>query len=204
MTDKAAGFEAGLEDGRKRCGWVPPGDRLYTDYHDREWGVPVYSDAVMFEFLVLESAQAGLSWRTVLGKRENYRRAFAGFDPRRVAAFDGRKIEELMADAGLIRNRAKLEAAVNNAARFIKVQEDFESFAGYIWDFAGGAPRVNSWARDQDVPATTALAEALSRDLKQRGFRFLGPIVCYSHMQATGMVNDHITSCFRHAELCGG
>lgn len=186
--------------GPQRCAWVTD-DPLYIEYHDREWGVPVHDDGRLFEFLVLESAQAGLSWLTILKKRENYRRAFAGFDPEKVARFNKRSIERLVGDAGIVRNRLKIEAAVNNARCFLEVQDEFGSFADYAWSFVGGEPIQNRWRRDADIPAITPESEAWSKDLKRRGFRFLGPTICYAHMQATGMVNDHLVGCFRHAEL---
>lgn len=183
-----------------RCAWVTD-DPLYIEYHDREWGVPVCDDRRLFEFLVLESAQAGLSWLTILKKRENYRRAFAGFDPEKVARFNKRSIERLLGDAGIVRNRLKIEAAINNARCFLEVQGEFGSFAEYAWSFVGGKPIQNRWRRDADIPAITPEAEAWANDLKRRGFRFLGPTICYAHMQATGMVNDHLTGCFRYRQV---
>ncbi|HOC43423.1 MAG TPA: DNA-3-methyladenine glycosylase I [Thermoanaerobaculales bacterium] len=183
-----------------RCPWCGD-DPLYLAYHDREWGVPVRDDRTLFEFLTLEGAQAGLSWLTVLRKREAYRGAFAGFDPERVAAMDGRSVRRLMANAGIIRNRKKIEAAIGNARAFLEVQREFGSFSDYIWRFVDERPIHGSWRSIAEIPATTPLAEAISRDLKQRGFRFVGPIIVYAHMQATGMVNDHLVSCFRHREL---
>lgn len=185
----------------KRCSWPTPGDKLYEDYHDEEWGVPVYDDRKIFEFLVLESAQAGLSWITVLRKRENYRKAFAGFDPVKVSKFTSKDVTRLLKDAGIIRNRMKIEAAINNAARFLEIQKEFGSFSKYIWGFVGGKPIKNRWKTLKDLPAKTKEAEALSKDLKDRGFKFLGPTVIYAHMQATGMVNDHMMDCFRYKEL---
>lgn len=170
-------------------------------YHDEEWGVPEHDDGRLFEFLVLETFQAGLSWRTVLHKRDAFRRAFAGFDPERVAAFGDDEIERLLNDASVIRNRAKIRAAVGNARAFLQVQERYGSFDGYSWSFVGGCPRQNAWERPEEVPATTAEAEAFSADLKQHGFRFVGPTVVYAHMQATGMVNDHLVGCPRHGEV---
>ncbi len=183
-----------------RCPWCGD-DPLYLAYHDREWGVPVRDDRTLFEFLTLEGAQAGLSWLTVLRKREAYRGAFAGFDPERVAAMDGRSVRRLMANAGIIRNRKKIEAAIGNARAFLEVQREFGSFSDYIWRFVDERPIHGSWRSIAEIPATTPLAEAISRDLKQRGFRFVGPIIVYAHMQATGMVNDHLVSCPRHADL---
>ncbi len=186
---------------KKRCGWVPPADELYAAYHDTEWGVPVYDDQKIFEFLVLESAQAGLSWITVLRKRENYRRAFAGFDPKKIARFTDKDVQTLLQNSGIIRNRAKIEASINNACRFLEVQQEFGSFSKYIWSFVNGKPLRNCWQTHKDLPPKTALAESLSKDLKKRGFKFLGPTVIYAHMQATGMVNDHIVGCFRYKEV---
>lgn len=184
-----------------RCGWNTFDDPLYRAYHDEEWGVPVYDDGKIFEFLVLESAQAGLSWATVLRKRENYRRAFARFDPVKVSQFTHRDVERLLGDAGIIRNRLKIEAAVNNAKQFLKIQKEHGTFSKYIWAFVGGKPKVNRWKNIKDLPAVTPESEALARDLKKRGFKFLGPTVMYAHMQATGMVNDHTVDCFRHKEI---
>ena len=183
-----------------RCPW-PTDDPQMVEYHDAEWGVPLHDDQKIFEFLVLESAQAGLSWRTVLHKRENYRRAFAGFDPKKVARFTARDVQRLLKDAGIIRNRAKIEAAINNAGRFLAVQEEFGTFAEYIWGFVGGKPIQNRFRSIKELPALTPLAEALAKDLKLRGFKFLGPTVLYAHMQATGMVNDHMIDCFRYKEV---
>lgn len=188
-------------DNNGRCPWVDLTKPDYVEYHDREWGVPVHDDRVIFEFLTLEAAQAGLSWYTVLRKREAYRRAFAGFDPQKVARFGKRQVEALMKDAGIIRNRAKIVAAVNNAARFLDVQEEFGSFDAYIWRFVGGRPIVHQLRELQDYPATSAESDALSNDLKQRGFKFVGSTICYAHMQATGMVNDHMIGCFRRREI---
>ena len=186
---------------KPRCAWVPIGDALYEAYHDTEWGVPVYEDRKIFEFLVLESAQAGLSWITVLRKRENYRKAFADFDPQKIARFSPQKVQQLLGNAGIIRNRLKIEAAINNAQRFLEVQEEFNTFSKYIWDFVGGKPIQNKWKKHSDLPVTTVRAEALSKDLKQRGFKFLGPTILYAHMQATGMVNDHTVGCFRYKDF---
>jgi DNA-3-methyladenine glycosylase I len=187
----------------KRCGWGGLMDPLYREYHDREWGVPVHDDRVIFEFLVLEGAQAGLSWGTILRKRENFRKAFAGFDPEKVARFDGRKVQRLLRDPGIIRNRLKVNSAVQNARAFLRVQEEFGSFDSYVWRFVGGRTRVNRWRSLSDIPAATPESEAMSKDLVRRGFRFVGPTICYAHMQATGMVNDHVVSCFRYSELAG-
>jgi len=186
----------------KTCGW-PGEDTLMIAYHDEEWGVPLHDDRAIYEFLVLEGMQAGLSWRTVLHKRENFRKAFAGFDPEKVARFNRRSIERLLNDAGIIRNRQKVEAAVNNARRFLEVQEEFGSFDAFIWRFVGGKPIRNRRRSLADLPATSSESDAMSRELKARGFKFIGSTVCYAHMQATGMVNDHLVTCFRHAELAG-
>jgi DNA-3-methyladenine glycosylase I len=170
-------------------------------YHDQEWGVPLHDDRCIYEFLVLEGMQAGLSWRTVLHKRENFRKAFAGFDPEKVARFNSRSIERLLNDAGIIRNRQKVEAAVTNARRFLAVQEEFGSFDAFVWRFVGGKPIRNRRRSLTDLPATSPQSDAMSRDLKARGFKFIGSTICYAHMQATGMVNDHLVTCFRHAEV---
>ena len=183
-----------------RCDWAGT-DPLYISYHDQEWGVPLHDDRALFEFLVLEGAQAGLSWLTILRKRENYRRAFAAFDPAKVARFDKRKIERLLADPGIVRNRQKIEAGIANARAFLKVREEFGSFDAYSWRFVGGTPRQNRWRSMKELPAKTPESEAMSRDLVERGFRFVGPTICYAHMQATGMVNDHLVGCFRHAPV---
>ena len=187
--------------GPRRCGWAEGTFPEYVRYHDEEWGVPVRDDRGQFEFLILESAQAGLSWATILKRREGYRRAFAGFDPARVARFRRPRIERLLDNPGIIRNRAKVEAAVNNAKRFIEVQGEFGSFSAYIWGFVGGVPLVNRWRRDDEVPPTSEQSAALARDMKTRGFRFVGSTILYAHMQATGLVNDHLVSCFRHRQV---
>lgn len=183
-----------------RCGWCV-GDPLYEEYHDREWGVPLKDDAGIFEFLILETFQAGLSWITILRKRENFKKAFDNFDYRRIANYSEEKQTELMQNSGIIRNGAKIRAAISNAQAFIMVQEEFGSFSRYIWSFVNGSPIQNEWQDSKEVPATTAVSEALSKDLKKRGFKFVGPTVVYAHMQATGMVNDHVTRCFRHNEV---
>jgi len=185
----------------KRCDWASLQDPLYRDYHDKEWGVPVHDDRVIFEFLVLEGAQAGLSWGTILRKRENFRRAFEGFDPAKVARFNGRTVRRLLQNRGIIRNKLKINSAVHNANSFLDVQKEYGSFDSYIWTFVGGKPRVNRWKKLNDIPASTPESEAMSKDLIRRGFRFVGPTICYAHMQATGMVNDHLVSCFRYGEL---
>jgi DNA-3-methyladenine glycosylase I len=183
-----------------RCAWAGE-DPLYCRYHDEEWGVPLHDDRALFEFIVLEGAQAGLSWITVLRKRESYREAFAGFDPEKVARFDRRKIASLLENPGIIRNRQKVESAVGNAKAFLRVQEEFGSFDRYIWDFVDGRPVQNRWKTMKDLPAQTELSEAISKDLRRREFRFVGPTIVYAHMQATGMVNDHVVTCFRHGEV---
>ncbi len=170
-------------------------------YHDTEWGVPVHDDRTHFEFLVLEGAQAGLSWLTILKKRDGYRRLFADFDAEKVARFTTKRIDKILQDPGIVRNRAKVESTVRNAGHFLAVQKEFGSFDAYMWTFVGGRPKVNKWRRIEQLPATTPASDALSADLRARGFRFVGPTVCYAHMQAAGLVNDHVVSCFRHAEL---
>jgi len=183
-----------------RCSWAGQ-DSLYRAYHDCEWGVPVHDDRLLFEFLVLEGAQAGLSWRTILNKREHYREVFAAFEPVKVARFDARKIERLLADPGIVRNRAKVASAVANARAFLAVQKEQGSFDRYLWAFVGGAPIQNRWRALAELPAETAESRALSKDLKTRGFSFVGPTICYAFMQAVGMVNDHTVDCFRHRAL---
>lgn len=185
----------------ERCAWVPGNDPVYIAYHDQEWGVPVHDDRLLFEFLILEGFQAGLSWRTILLKRENFRRAFDGFNPERIAGYDEQKVVGLLNDPGIVRNRLKVRAAVTNAQAFIQVQEQFGSFNNYIWQFVGGAPRKNAWQTLADVPARTPESDVLSKDLLQRGFRFVGSTIIYAHMQATGMVNDHTVNCFRYLEV---
>jgi DNA-3-methyladenine glycosylase I len=184
-----------------RCGWAEGKFTEYVRYHDEEWGVPVHSDPVHFEFLVLESAQAGLSWATVLKKREAYRSAFAGFNPQQVAGFGEPEVEELLQNAGIIRNRAKIRAAINNAQCFLKVQQEWGSFDNYLWSFVDGKPVINHWQHSNKVPATTPLSDAVAKDMKQRGFKFLGSTVIYAHLQACGLVMDHTTDCFRYGSL---
>lgn len=184
----------------KRCSWCGQ-DELYCRYHDEEWGVPVYDDRKHFEFMVLESAQAGLSWLTILRKREAYRTAYAGFDPQVVADYGEAQIKELLENPGIVRNERKIRASLNNARRFLEVQEAFGSFSDYLWAFVGHRPVVNAWQQEREIPAQTALSVAISKDLKQRGFQFLGPIIIYSHLQATGLVNDHVVDCFRYQEI---
>ncbi|HVY64818.1 MAG TPA: DNA-3-methyladenine glycosylase I [Gammaproteobacteria bacterium] len=186
-----------------RCTWSQGVDPAYERYHDTEWGVPVRDDRTHFEFLVLESAQAGLSWWTILRKRDGYRRAFAEFDPAKVARFTGRTVERLMGDPGIVRNRQKIEAAVGNARAFLRIQDEVGSFDAYVWKFVGGTPIVNRWRKHGDVPATSRESDALSKDLKARGFKFVGSTIVYAHMQATGLVNDHLVSCFRYRESGG-
>jgi DNA-3-methyladenine glycosylase I len=184
-----------------RCPWVDLNKDDYIVYHDKEWGVPVYDDRLLFEFLTLESAQAGLSWYTVLKKRAHYRKAFENFVPEKIAGFDQAKIEELLRDPGIIRNRLKIEATINNARQFMEIQATFGSFSKYIWSFVGGSPKINKIRKLSDYPATSQESDALSKSLKSRGFKFLGPTICYAHMQATGMVNDHALDCFRREEI---
>jgi len=186
--------------GKKRCAWAESGNELYIQYHDREWGVPVHEDRKQFEFLILEGAQAGLSWSTVLNKREGYRKAFANFDPVKVARFSEKKIETLIQNPSIIRNRLKITAAVSNARAFLAIQKEFGSFDTYIWAFVGGKPLQNRWKVMADIPATSPESEALSKDLKQRGLKFVGSTILYAHLQAAGLVNDHLVSCFRNRE----
>jgi DNA-3-methyladenine glycosylase I len=182
-----------------RCGWAR-GDEMIA-YHDAEWGVPLHDDRALFEFLILEGAQAGLSWSTILRKRPAYRKAFDGFDPGKVARYDERKVAALLEDAGIVRNRLKIGAAIGNAEAFLSVQKESGSFDDYIWSFVGGRPKQNRWRAPEEVPARTAESDAMSKDLAKRGFRFVGSTICYAFMQATGMVNDHLAGCFRHKEL---
>ena len=191
-----------MTDGKKtprRCPWSLGVSDDYLRYHDEEWGVPVRDDQRQFEFLVLESAQAGLSWATILHKRAGYRRAFADFDPEKVARFNRRSVERLMGDAGIVRNRMKIESAIGNAKAFLRVAEEFGSFSDYLWGFVDGEPIVNRWRRQTQIPASTQLSDTISKDLKSRGFRFVGTTIIYAHLQATGLVNDHMLACFRHA-----
>ena len=185
---------------KQRCTWAGT-DPLYIRYHDTEWGVPVHDDRRFFEFLILEGAQAGLSWLTVLRKRPNYLKAFDNFDPHKVAAYKPGKIKALIADAGIIRNRLKIEAAVQNAGCFLAVQQEFGSFDQYIWQFVGGTPLKNSWRTTSQIPAQSEVSAAMSTDLKKRGFKFVGPTICYAYMQATGLINDHTVDCFRYNEI---
>jgi DNA-3-methyladenine glycosylase I len=186
-----------------RCDWVSGADPLYLAYHDEEWGVPSHDDRHLFEMLVLEGAQAGLSWSTILNKREGYRRLFADFEAAKVARFTPVKIERLLQEPSIVRNRAKVESAVNNAKRVLEVRREFGSLDAFLWSFVGGAPIVGRWRSIREIPAETEISKAMSKDLKDRGFRFVGPTVCYAFMQAVGMVNDHVASCFRFAHLTG-
>ena len=185
-----------------RCAWAK--GELYESYHDREWGVPVHDDRLLFEFLILEGAQAGLSWITILKKRENYRRAFDNFDAKKIAAYDARKIKKLLADEGIVRNRLKIESTIRNAKAFLALQKEFGSFDKYIWSFVGGKPLQNSRKTFKGIPAQTPESDAMSKDLLKRGFKFVGSTICYAYMQAVGMVNDHVMDCFRYRELSGG
>ena len=185
----------------KRCGWASLTDARYLAYHDEEWGVPVHDDTRLYEMLTLEGAQAGLSWSTILNKREGYRRAFHGFDPERVAVFDGRTVRRLMADPGIVRNRLKIESTIANARAVLEVRDQMGSLDALLWSFVDGRPKVNRFRRLGDIPSETAESKTMSKELKRRGFRFVGPTVCYAFMQACGLVNDHVTSCFRYREV---
>jgi DNA-3-methyladenine glycosylase I len=185
----------------ERCAWAGISDPRYLDYHDKEWGVPIHDDRLLFEFLVLEGAQAGLSWITILRKRDNYWQAFDNFDAKKIAAYDDAKIAELLANPGIIRNKLKINAAIQNAKAFLAVQKEFGSFDAYIWQFVGGKPKVNTWKGMGDVPAETTESRAMSKDLLKRGFKFVGPTICYAFMQAAGMVNDHTVDCFRYTQV---
>ena len=186
---------------RQRCAWAGTDDPMYCEYHDTEWGVPLHDDRKLFEFLLLEGFQAGLSWRTILRKRENFRRAFDGFDPKKIARYDAKKVARLMDDPGIIRNGMKIDAAIANAKSFLDVQKEFGSFDSYMWSFVGGKPIQNKWTRPRDIPAVTPEAERMSKDLKGRGIKFVGPTICYANMQAIGMANDHTVDCFRYREV---
>jgi DNA-3-methyladenine glycosylase I len=186
----------------KRCGWAR--NSLSICYHDREWGVPAHDDRTLFEFLILEGAQAGLSWDTILKKRQNYRAAFDGFDPKRVAGFDHTRINRLLGDDGIVRNRLKIASAIQNARAFLQVQKEFGSFDRYIWGFVGQSPKVNAWRSLKQIPAHTAESDAMSKDLKKRGFNFVGTTICYAFMQAVGLVNDHVIDCFRYQQIRTG
>jgi len=187
----------------KRCEWCESSE-LYTKYHDDEWGVPVFDDRKHFEFLVLESAQAGLSWITILKKRENYRKAYDNFDPNKVARYTDAKKAKLLSNEGIIRNRLKIEASINNAKKFLEIQKEFGSFSDYIWSFTKGKPVTGKWKTLKEIPARTELSDTISADLKKRGFKFLGSVIMYSHLQATGVINDHLTNCFRYKEIKNG
>ena len=191
---------AQMTKSQHRCAWAGTDSRMVA-YHDEEWGVPLHDDRALFEFLILEGAQAGLSWSTILNKRDNYRRAFDGFDPVKIARYTARDVKRLLGDAGIVRNRLKIEAAIHNARRFLEVQAEFGSFDAYIWLFVSGRPIKHRFKKLSELPATTGESDALSKDLKQRGFKFVGSTICYAHMQATGMVNDHLTDCFRYSEV---
>jgi DNA-3-methyladenine glycosylase I len=192
-----------VSDDKQRCDWASAEDPLYKTYHDEEWGVPLHDENRLFEMLVLEGAQAGLSWSTILKKRENFRRAFDNFDPKRVSRYDEGKVKRLLADPGIIRNESKIKSAIRNASAFLEIQREYGSFDAYIWRFVGNQPKVNRWKNMREIPAATDESTAMSKDLFQRGFRFVGPTICYAHMQATGMVNDHLVRCFRYRELGG-
>lgn len=185
----------------KRCDWVPQANPLYQKYHDEEWGVPVHEDHLLFEFLILEGAQAGLSWSTILKKRENYRQAFDHFDARKIARYDDRKIQALLSDPGIVRNRLKIQATIQNARAFLAVQKEFGSFDAYIWQFVGGKPKVNAWKSLKEIPPKTPESDAMSKDLLKRSFKFVGSTICYAFMQAVGLVNDHTVDCFRYRQV---
>ena len=187
--------------GWRRCDWASGVEPLYTRYHDREWGVPQYDERKLFEMLILEGAQAGLSWITVLRKRAHYRKVFDGFDAEKMALYDDAKVSSLLSDPGIVRNRLKIDAAIQNARGFLRIQEESEGFADYIWQFVEGSPLVNHWRNSAEVPASTPDSERMSRELRGRGFKFVGPTICYAFMQAVGMVNDHLVGCFRHQQV---
>jgi len=186
---------------KPRCHWAPLGKPRYVAYHDEQWGVPEHDDRMLFEMLVLEGAQAGLSWETILNKRDAYRRAFDRFDPRKVARYDGHKVRSLLADPGIVRNRLKIAAAIANARAFLDVQRELGSFDVYVWGFVGGKPKRNAWAHHRQIPPHTTESDAMSKDMKRRGFKFVGSTICYAYMQACGLVNDHVTGCFRYREV---
>ncbi len=190
-----------MTDEKSRCDWVSLSDSLYLKYHDEEWGTPLHDERKLFELLVLEGAQAGLSWKTILNKRENFREAFDGFDPEKIARYDDGKIAELLSNPGIIRNRLKINATIANARAFLEARDEYGSFDAFIWKFVGGKPIVNSWVSIKEVPAKTEISDRMSKELKKRGFKFVGSTICYSFMQATGMVNDHVVSCFRYSEI---
>ena len=184
----------------KRCAWAGDTSLTYIEYHDKEWGVPAWDDRKQFEFLILEGAQAGLSWSTILNKRDGYRKNFADFDANKVARFTQKRIEKILQDPGIVRNKLKVNSAVSNAKVFLKVQEEFDGFCNYIWQFVDGETKQNKFRKDSDIPATSPESDAMSKDLKKRGFKFVGSTIMYAHMQATGLVNDHVVTCFRHQE----
>ncbi len=186
-----------------RCSWVPLNDPLYLKYHDQEWGCPIHNDELLFEFLILEGFQAGLSWKTILYKRDNFRQAFDQFDVQTVSKYNDQKVAELMGNAGIIRNRSKILSSISNAQAYLRVQLEFGSFDSYIWQFVGGKPILNSWRSIAEIPTRTPESDAMSKDLVKRGFKFVGSTICYAHMQATGMVNDHLVDCFRYHEVQG-
>ena len=188
-------------DGKVRCHWAPPDDILYTAYHDKEWGVPVHDDRLLFEFMILEGAQAGLSWSTILHKRDNYRRAYRSFDPKQVARFSRKDVARLMNDTGIVRNRLKIKSSISNAKAYLDVQREFGSFDAYIWSFVGGKPLLNRWRTRRYTPTHSEISDKMSQDLKKRAFCFVGSTICYAFMQATGMVNDHTLDCFRHRAI---
>jgi len=188
-------------DDKKRCQWVPVDKPLYVKYHDEEWGVPIHDDRLLFEFLILEGMQAGLSWATILNKRENFRKAFDNFDPKIIVRYDQKKLDALMQDSGIIRNRLKIQAAVQNAKAFLEVQAEFGTFDAYMWKFVDGKPIINCWKNIKELPAKTPLSDTISKDMLKRGFKFVGSTIIYSHMQATGMVNDHTADCYRYNEI---
>lgn len=184
-----------------RCAWVKLSNSLYVTYHDTEWGVPIYDDQKLFEYITLEGAQAGLTWETILNRRENYRKAFKNFDPKKVARMTESDVQKLMENTGIIRNRLKITSTITNAQNFLKIQKEFGTFANYMWSFVKGKPIQNKWKRFNEIPVVTEIAQKLSLDMKKRGFKFFGPTICYAHMQAVGMVNDHTTDCFRYKEM---
>jgi DNA-3-methyladenine glycosylase I len=189
---------------KQRCGWVDAGGEICIPYHDNEWGVPVHDDRILFEFIILDGFQAGLSWSTILRKRTDFRRAFEHFDPKKIAEYGRTKREALLSNAGIIRNRQKIDAAIANAKAFLEIQKSFGSFDAYIWQFVAGKPKINTWHQANEIPVKTDESEAMSRDLYQRGFRFVGPTICYAFMQAAGLVNDHETGCYRYQEIIQG
>ena len=189
-----------MNDCKSRCAWVTD-DPIYIHYHDNEWGVPIYDDRLLFEFLILEGAQAGLNWLTILKRRENYRLAFDNFDAEKISHYDENKYNELLVNAGIIRNRLKIQSTITNAQSYLKIQREFASFSDYIWQFVDGSPIHNSWESHEQAPTNTVLSDSMSNDLKKRGFKFVGTTICYAYMQAVGMVNDHITDCYRYSEV---